>query len=195
MARSKAFDEVETLEKAMHVFWKKGYHATSMEDLVSAMGISRASLYDTYGDKKQLYMAALKLFQSQSQRQNSRAVAASGNSPKAQLMAVLQTSLEETLADPDQRGCMMANATAELAILDEDVCQFAQGNICAVEAFFEKLLRAGQEQGEFRPDFDPGVAATFLLNYVHGMRIVSKTKPDADKMRMGLALAVQGLSI
>lgn len=136
-----------------------------------------------------------KLFQRQSQRQNSRAVAASGNSPKAQLMAVLQTSLEETLADPDQRGCMMANATAELAMLDENVCQLAQGNICAVEVFFEKLLRAGQGKGEFRPDFDPGAAATFLLNYAHGMRIVSNTKPDAEKMRMGLALAVQGLSI
>ena len=63
MARTKDFDENEVLTKAMHLFWSKGYNATSMEDLVSGLGISRSSLYDTYTDKHTLFIKALENYQ------------------------------------------------------------------------------------------------------------------------------------
>jgi TetR/AcrR family transcriptional regulator, transcriptional repressor for nem operon len=194
MARAKAFDETVALEKAMQVFWKKGYNATSMEELVTAMGINRASLYDTFGDKKQLYLSALRRFQQNSQKQNATAVALGGHSPRAQLVAILEASLSEALQDPEQKGCMMANATAEMAVLDHDIYQFVRSNICTLEVFFEKLIQEGQAVGEFKAALDPAVAANFLINYVHGMRLVSKTKPDPIRMQQGLKLALNGLN-
>jgi TetR/AcrR family transcriptional regulator, transcriptional repressor for nem operon len=193
MPRTKAFDEKVALEKAMLVFWKEGYHAASMEMLVEAMGISRSSFYDTFGDKKQLYLAALRLFQSQSQQQNAKTLAQSGPSPKAQITAVLQFSLEEALNDPDTKGCMMANATAEMATADADVYKFLKENACALESFFTQLIQLGQEIGQFNPAFDSATAANYLVNYIHGMRLVCKTKPDPQKMRQGLELVLAGL--
>ena len=63
MARTKDFDENEVLSKAMELFWSKGYNATSMEDLVGGLGISRSSLYDTYTDKHTLFIKALEQYQ------------------------------------------------------------------------------------------------------------------------------------
>jgi len=59
MARPKAFDPADATREAMETFWERGYHATSMNDLLSDMKLNRGSLYDTFGDKKQLFMAAL----------------------------------------------------------------------------------------------------------------------------------------
>jgi len=63
MARVKTFDQHEVLEKAMQLFWTKGYYDTSVNDLVKHTGLSRSSLYDTYGDKHRLYILALKKYQ------------------------------------------------------------------------------------------------------------------------------------
>jgi TetR/AcrR family transcriptional regulator, transcriptional repressor for nem operon len=193
MPRNKAFQEEEALQKAMQVFWKKGYNATSMEDLVSAMGINRASLYDTFGDKKQLYLAALRQFQQQSQGENRQILAGLVYSPKAQLTALLNNQLEQSLQDADQKGCMIANATAEMAILDADVFDFVNQNKCAVEELFEKLIREGQEMGEFHGNTPPQYGAAFLVNFLNGIRVVSKIKPDATTMRESLRIALGAL--
>ncbi|MEJ0106748.1 MAG: helix-turn-helix domain-containing protein [Bacteroidota bacterium] len=60
MARTKVFDEQMVLDKAMNLFWQKGYNATSAQDLVNGLSISRSSLYDTFGDKHSLFVKALK---------------------------------------------------------------------------------------------------------------------------------------
>jgi TetR/AcrR family transcriptional regulator, transcriptional repressor for nem operon len=193
MPRNKAFSEATALEHAMLVFWKKGYNATSMEDLVTAMGINRASLYDTFGDKKQLYMAALRQFQKDSQRQNNSILAQKNQSPRAKLTAILNNQLEQSLQDTEHKGCMIANATAEMALLDAEVCQLVTQNKCAVEALFEQLIAEGQSKGEFFPHINPPSGAAFLVNFLNGMRVVGKTKPDAQTMRESLALALSVL--
>jgi TetR/AcrR family transcriptional regulator, transcriptional repressor for nem operon len=190
MPRNKAFQEEDALQKAMQVFWKKGYNATSMEDLVTAMGINRASLYDTFGDKKQLYLAALRQFQSESNRNNTTLMSRFSASPKAQLTAIMNHQLEQSLQDAEHKGCMIANATAEMALLDADVCQFVTQNKCAVEALFERLIGEGQAQGEYYTHITPQYGAAFLLNFLNGMRVVSKTQPDAATMRESLVLAL-----
>lgn len=190
MARPKAFNESEALEKAIQVFWKKGFNATSMEDLVVGMGINRASLYDTFGDKKQLYMAALLQFQRIGQRQNGTILTRTILTPKEKIRAILETQLEQSLLDPDHKGCFLANATAEMALQDPDVQRFVCQNIEMVEAAFEKLILDGQQIGDIRADLDARFAASFLTNYLHGLRIISKTVPDPEKMRAGLRMAL-----
>ncbi len=193
MPRNKAFQEEEALEKAMQVFWKKGYNATSMEDLVSGMGINRASLYDTFGDKKQLYLAVLKFYQTQA-NQNAKAVMLkNASSPKAQLTAICTFLMDDSLDTETPKGCLLANATSEMALLDADICQFVTDNVFSFEQTFETLIREGQAKGEYKTTIAPSNAATFLSNFLYGIRTVSKTKPDATKMRESLKLALQVL--
>jgi TetR/AcrR family transcriptional regulator, transcriptional repressor for nem operon len=193
MARNKAFLEENALERAMQVFWRKGYNATSMEDLVTEMGINRASLYGTFGDKKQLYLATLKFYQIQA-NQNLEAIMLQYASPKAQLIAVTQFLMEESLEQTTEpRGCLLANATSEMALLDPDICQFVTSNVHSFEGTFEKLITKGQQAGELTANITPPSAATFLSNFLYGIRTVSKTKPDAAKMRQSLDLALSVL--
>jgi TetR/AcrR family transcriptional regulator, transcriptional repressor for nem operon len=193
MPRNKAFQEENVLERAMQVFWKKGYNATSMEDLVTGMGINRASLYDTFGDKKQLYLAVLKYYQTQSNKDARAVMAKNAPSPKGQLTALLAFLVEGALEMDEPRGCLLANATSEMALLDPDICQLVTNNVHAFEATFEKLVREGQAIGEIKTATPPQYIATFLSNFLYGVRTVSKTKPDATKMRESLALALSVL--
>jgi TetR/AcrR family transcriptional regulator, transcriptional repressor for nem operon len=194
MPRNKAFQEEDVLERAMQVFWKKGYNATSMEDLVSGMGINRASLYDTFGDKKQLFLKILKFYQNQSNQNIHAVMAKKMPSPKAQLTAFAEFLMDESLdITQEPRGCLLANATSEMALLDPDICQFVTNNVHSFEQTFEDLIREGQAIGEFKASTPPQYAATFLSNFLYGVRTVSKTKPDATKMRESLALALSVL--
>jgi TetR/AcrR family transcriptional regulator, transcriptional repressor for nem operon len=193
MPRNKAFQEEEVIERAMQVFWKKGYNATSMEDLVTGMGINRASLYDTFGDKKQLFLKILKFYQIQSTQNINAVIAKKKPSPKAQLIAFAEFLMNESLEAQEPRGCLLANATSEMALLDVDICQFVTNNVHSFESTFETLIRDGQAAGEFNVNIIPAHAATFLSNFLYGVRTVSKTKPDATKMRESLALALSVL--
>jgi TetR/AcrR family transcriptional regulator, transcriptional repressor for nem operon len=193
MPRNKAFQEEDVLERAMQVFWKKGYNATSMEDLVTGMGINRASLYDTFGDKKQLFLKILAFYQNQSNRNIQAVMALKKPSPKAQLIAFAEFLMDESLESQEPRGCLLANATSEMALLDADICQFVTNNVYLFEKTFENLIQEGQALGEFKANISPQYAATFLSNFLYGVRTVSKTKPDATKMRESLALALSVL--
>ncbi|MFM2267235.1 MAG: hypothetical protein RL757_676 [Bacteroidota bacterium] len=194
MPRNKAFQEEAVLERAMQVFWKKGYNATSMEDLVTGMGINRASLYDTFGDKKQLFLKILAFYQHQSNQNIQAVMALKKPSPKAQLIAFAEFLMDESLdAKQEPRGCLLANATSEMALLDPDICQFVTNNVYSFEQTFETLIREGQALGEFNRNAPPQYLATFLSNFLYGVRTVSKTKPDATKMRESLALALSVL--
>ena len=193
MARNKAFLEENVLEKAMQVFWQKGYNATSMEDLVTGMGINRASLYDTFGDKKQLYLAVLKFYQTQTNEAAQAVIAENTPSPKAQLVALTHFLVNQSLDLEGSKGCLLANATSEMALLDPDICQFVTNNVHAFESTFEKLVRESQTLGEITNNTPPQYIATFLSNFLYGIRTVSKTKPDATKMRESLALALSVL--
>jgi TetR/AcrR family transcriptional regulator, transcriptional repressor for nem operon len=104
-----------------------------MEDLVTGMGINRASLYDTFGDKKQLFLKILAYYQNQSNRNIQAVMALKKPSPKAQLIAFAEFLMDESLESQEPRGCLLANATSEMALLDPDICQFVTNNVHSFE--------------------------------------------------------------
>jgi TetR/AcrR family transcriptional regulator, transcriptional repressor for nem operon len=194
MPRNKAFQEETVLACAMQVFWEKGYNATSMDDLVKGMGINRASLYDTFGDKKQLYLATLKFYQQQANQNAAQVMAPRQDSPKAQLIALAEYLMNDALTPSTKvRGCFLANATSEMALLDDEICAFVTENVHRFEGTFEHLIRAGQAKGEFPQHLAPADTASFISSYLYGIRTVSKTKPNAEKMRASLKLALSVL--
>src|SRR5687767_7780321 len=114
MARTKDFDEAEVLNKALCLFWHKGYNGTSMQELVDHLGISRSSLYDTYADKHTLYIKSLEFYQNTS-RQKMDDIAVNATSAKEAIMQLFTLMTTELLTDDQQKGCFIVNSEVELA--------------------------------------------------------------------------------
>lgn len=177
MARTKDFDEKEVLNKAINLFWLKGYNGTSMQDLVEGLGISRSSLYDTYGDKHTLYVKALESYQCEA---SSRlcAIIHSSNSAKKTISALLEYITSELLNDQSRKGCFLVNAEVEVAPHDAEVNQMICQNDEQVEDVFYKVIKKGQESGEITNKQDARALARFTFNTVKGIRVAAKTTND-----------------
>ena len=177
MARTKAFNEQEVLKKAMELFWEKGFHATSMQDLVDHLGINRASMYDTFGGKDQLFLKSLRLYlqKSRANIQELREIL-KGKSTKAFLSEYLHKVLEkkETI---NQKGCFAANTTSTLSKGDKKISALLTDNMEENVKFFEVIIRIGQEREEIDPQKSAHDLARHLFVFLNGLNIVSKLKP------------------
>jgi AcrR family transcriptional regulator len=180
MARTKVFDPAAALEAAMRVFWEQGYEGTSTDDLLCAMGIGRQSLYDTFGDKKQLYLAVLAHYTDTGGADLRRRLAA-GPSP----LAALDTFLRQ-LAGADAalraRGCLSVNAVAEFGQADADVHALIERSQRLTETIFAEVLARARQAGELAAGIDPPAAAHFIHTAIRGMRISAKAGASAAQL-------------
>lgn len=177
MARPKGFLPDQALERAMDLFWKQGYEASSIEDILQSTGLGRGSLYDTFGDKHALYLAALDRYcvtfggKLTPLRQQSGSV-------RDSFQSFFQELIEEALADSEHRGCFLVNAAMEMAPRDPDVMSRVQAGLDRTrEAFYHVLVKA-QAAGELDWTYDPHQLAHYLLNAYLGLRVLSRARPD-----------------
>jgi len=177
MARTKEFDKEAILDKAVDLFWYKGYNGSSMQDVVDALGLSRSSLYDTFGDKRQLYLAALERYRNQSAGGLIAMVNASKNTIKS-LEKLFDMLVNESFSDRLPRGCFMVNSTVELAPHDKDIDTIVRDNMQDIENAFFELIKKGQNSGEISPDSDARALARFLFNTISGLRVAAKSGVD-----------------
>jgi TetR/AcrR family transcriptional repressor of nem operon len=175
MPWEKNFDVAEALDKAMQAFWTRGYEATSMQDLVDCTGVNRGSLYATYGDKRALFLAALRAYDEQVRR---RLLADLENRcpPKE---AVRQLFLA-FLGNPtgDNRGCFLTNTALELAPHDREIGRLVAHAQEEIEAFFARMIRKGKAAGEIPTHVRPTEAARGLLASLIGMVVLIRSRPD-----------------
>lgn len=173
MARAKKFDEIQVLDKALAVFWKKGFNATSMQDLVDNLGINRASLYHTFGDKHRLYLDALKRYRQQ-KSQSLLAQIRSEQSAIEIIKTYLLIAIEESILDQDQKGCFIVNAATEMANSDTIVQQFFINDKKTVENVLNELIIEGQTAGEIATTHSSQALARFLFNTLTGLKVLAK---------------------
>lgn len=177
MARSKDFDENEVLQKAVNLFWNKGYNGTSMQDLVDGLGISRSSLYDTYGDKHTLFIKSLENYKEASTKKMCNIIS-NTVSAKDAVKQLLELTALELIDDTEHKGCFMTNAAVEVAPHDAQVgtmlCQSEQ----QVEDSFYQAIKKGQESGEITNKRDARAIARFIFNNVKGLRVSAKSTSD-----------------
>jgi TetR/AcrR family transcriptional repressor of nem operon len=177
MARTKDFDENEVLNKAIGLFWHKGYNGTSMQDLVDGLGISRSSLYDTYGDKHTLYLKALESYEQSAGNELNRILSVE-KSAKEKLKELMEWVVYSLVNDKDHKGCFMVNAKIETAATDPDVYTVVCRSEQQVVDTFYKTIKAGQDEGEIANKQDPHTLANFMVNTVNGMRVTAKSTTD-----------------
>jgi TetR/AcrR family transcriptional repressor of nem operon len=177
MARTKDFDENEVLTKAVNIFWLKGYNATSMQDLVDGLGISRSSLYDTYGDKHSLFLKALESYQCLNSGKFS-CIVDSNQPAKETIKQLLEFIVGELLNDKSQKGCFMVNAEVEVALHDKEVSEMVQKNDQGTEDAFYLVIKKAQDNGEIANKQDARALARFFFNTVKGIQVTAKSTTE-----------------
>ena len=191
MARPREFDRGEALKRALAVFWEKGFEATSTDDLVRAMGIGRQSMYDTFGDKHQLYLEALQLYEANTGAEFFKRICETP-SPFVAICDYVLSIADGTFADR-ARGCFFVNATSELAPSDPDVAAVIRAGSALCEAAFERILREAKQRGEVDRSVDERVAARFLLSTIRGLRVSAKADVEPEDLRAITTLALSSL--
>jgi TetR/AcrR family transcriptional repressor of nem operon len=177
--RTKEFEPDEIADAAMRVFWARGYAATSVQDLVEGTGLSRSSLYSTFESKQGLYQQALRRYQAITTA-NVELMTSPG-STKDVIRQLLMRIVEDELGDPQRRGCLVANATLELAGHDESVAELVADNFQRLQKALEKLIVRGQQSGEVAVERNPRALARFFVSTMQGMRVLSKGSPARQR--------------
>lgn len=182
MPKTKQFDETEVLMKAKELFCEKGYNGTSMDDLVQATGLSRSSIYDTFGDKHKLFLKSLNhyrcLQQGSLQQQCSKT-----DSPKKKIRSIFDYIVKDILSDKDRKGCLLINVSMELSAVDKEVANVSLLNMEELELVFSSLVKEGQTKGEISKKFTPKALGRHLYNSLVGLRVTGINRPDADALR------------
>lgn len=190
MARHKEFDVDAALQDALEVFWQKGYEATSMQDLVAAMGIQKASLYGTFGDKHSLYAAALRSYQKSALAAFEQRLKAPG-SAKAALRALVLDVVEQAAGRQGKRGCFCVNANVELASHDAQIGDMLREHSERVEGLLEQTLRRAKTDGELPRSADCKELATFVYGILVALNVLAKQRVGRERLE---AIASRGLA-
>ncbi len=177
----KQFDRDEVLERATQLFWERGYEATGMTQLLEHVGIGRQSLYDTFGDKRALFLECLSRYF----RDRMGPVMAQLRGPGSPLDNIRQVfKMFEKMAQESRFcGCMVGNTTAELGHNDPEVAEILAGCYRAMEDAFTDALTRAQELGEISSEQDPRGVAQVLVNTVQGVALLSKVLKDRKLAR------------
>ncbi|MGW5262703.1 TetR/AcrR family transcriptional regulator [Microbispora sp. NPDC004025] len=189
MARTKEFDPDVVLERALDLFWRRGYEATSMADLVEHLGIGRASLYATFGGKHDLYLKALERYV-QTRDPNLVELLSQPGPALPAVRAVVELYAEDSIHDRDRRGCMIVNAAAELLPDDEPVARFVETSWTGLETALTSALIRARAQGEISAEADPRALARFVLVFLQGLRVMGKGRGDPGRVRDAAAQAL-----
>jgi TetR/AcrR family transcriptional repressor of nem operon len=168
MGRSKEFDENVVLQKAMELFWKQGYEKTSLNDLVEHMGIHRRSLYDTFGDKRTLFLKTMDFYE-ELVRNKIQAIVLKAETAKQAIRFIFDFIIEGY--EDKQWGCLTVNSATELALMDKEIKERIERTFMQTEQLLADLIRKGQQAGEISREYEPEVLAEVLHNTLHGIRV------------------------
>ena len=192
MSRPKEFDRAKALEAAKAVFWKKGYDATTTDDLRQAMGIGRQSLYDSFGGKRPLYLEVLQRYNTESViAQITRMRAAS--SPLTGIRELLLAFANDTV-EKRGLGCMGVAAICTFGTVDPDVSAIGDASGTVLQSVFEEVLCKAKQMGEARSSLDERAAAYFLQSTMVGMKVTAKAGADPKILRDIALTALEALA-
>ena len=176
MPRKKEFDVDLVLDKAMNAFWKHGYEATSLNDLLDCMQIQRASLYNAFGDKRTLFLETLRRYEVN--RQAQIAALAKAHSPRQAILRLFQDITTAVLENGAREGSFLVNTALELSPHDQEVAQVVGRAFSKRELFFRKMIEKGRASGEISQTVVPAATARALLSLCIGLRVLSRSRPE-----------------
>ncbi len=188
--RPREFDIEEATRDAMEVFWRHGYHATSLPDLIEGMGLTRGSIYKAYEDKRSIYLAALDAFIDIRLDRIEKMLTKSDK--RAALREVLRLAAKDGSGDAGQKGSFSTAATIEMVPLDPDVEERLVDYYGTVEKMLADAVEAGKRDGSIGSSMPSATIARLLVCTLEGMTVLGKLGP-AERANQKFANAVLAL--
>jgi TetR/AcrR family transcriptional regulator, transcriptional repressor for nem operon len=192
MARPKEFDPGAAMREAMEAFWERGYHATSVSDLLSEMKLNRGSLYGTFGDKKHLFLATLAEYEKQSREMMRQTLEQPGPARRA-IEQWAMDAAKMCAGESGLRGCLGVKAAMEMAPQDKDVAEWVRSITRARDQLLAKAVRRGQQAGEINVKLDPRVVARALNASLAGLKVLGTAAPSEKDVREVVAMMLRML--
>ncbi|WP_042471579.1 TetR/AcrR family transcriptional regulator [Bacillus ndiopicus] len=177
MARTREFDEEKVLNAAMQLFWEKGYEATSLSDLTARMEIQRPSIYSTFGDKKELFEAALRKYTT-ARASEIRALLQSYTSVKQAFAIFFKEVIEAEYKGDLSKGCFCINTMVELAPHDERFEILTREHQLYLAVIFQETIERGIQSGELEVGTDAKSLAQALIIALIGITVMMKSQPQ-----------------
>jgi len=186
----KKFDPNEALEKAVQLFWAKGYAATGIAELQEQMGIGRKSLYDTFGNKRQLFIKALRLYSESWLRQSFSELNKEG-SPLGNVRRLMRT-LQEYNSRPGSMGCLLGVSMAQFRTNDGEMAEILRHHIKFIEEAFYKAFKRAQDVGELDENTNIRDLARLYLGIAQGLALIGRVQdaPPVPQSIVNAALAL-----
>lgn len=181
MARPQEFIINDVLDRAMDVFWLKGFDDASIQDLVDATGLNRGSLYNAFGDKAHLFASVMERYRALSPTRL-LACAPDDASPRQLIRDFLHSLVVRADHDPDNRGCLLTNTAAGLYGCDAEMIKWVHNSFAMLEDLLTNVIERGQERGEITKDTSPRALARFLVATAQGINVTARTNPCQDTL-------------
>ncbi len=181
MARKKEFDQEEALAKAMMTFWRYGYEGTSMQNLVEAMGINRGSLYDTFGDKRSLFLAAISHYEKTVIKQMIASLK-QDDASKQTIVNLFRGLVQRITENNHFYGCLITNTAIELCPHDAQTQSQIDTNFRNITNAFQQILQKAQAQGEIAKERDITSIAQYLTSSLQGLQVIAKVNRDLETL-------------
>ncbi len=189
MARPREFDEAAVLDAAVQCFWARGYEATSIKDLMERTGLTAASLYNAYGDKRAMFRTALDHYIENSIEK--RIQRCEALPPRDAIRAFFDDILSRSINDRERKGCLVVNSALEMAPHDPEFKETIAETLKRIEAFFLACVEKGQADGTITSSRPAVGLAQHLLGILMGIRVLARVRPERALLNgaIGTALA------
>ena len=197
MPRLPEFDRAAVVDKAMRVFWQRGYSQTTVTDLVHATGLQPGSLYAAFGNKKGVFLEVLEAY-NRAFHDRIRRMAEDGRPALTSLREMLAAIVEDTVSGRNRQGCLAVNALLEMAEHEPDVASRLAAHNSRVQREFAVLIARAQADGDVPPGRHPEALSAFLVNNLWGMRVMCRGCTDRAALNAvvdGVLAALTGRSL
>jgi len=188
--RPKIFDEKDVIRKASEIFWKKGYEASSAEEVLQAMNMGKGSFYLHFkGGKKELYQRSLELFSTEAMEQFYKNL--SQGPDEIDFLKQFILSLSDASNDRKQKGCYLGNGIVEMSNLDVKTKDQVGALLNKLEAAFVKIITEAQKTGRLKTQVSPTLLAKYLINLRNGINVTSRTEKNGKVFKEMIELSLE----
>ncbi len=179
--RPLTFNKQQALADVTQLFWKQGYEGTSVQQILSCMGLNRSSLYSTFGDKRALFVQALAQFSTLSRMAGMSIIQIA--EPKEAVRQFFNLAFFSLPLEQRSYGCLLVNTILEQSGLDDELASVAAATLIDIEASFQQCFELAKTDGRLSEHSDPKVLASFFMTLNKGMRVAAREGRDEVLLR------------
>ena len=176
------YDPEIALDAAMQLFWRKGYEATSLLDLLDAMGLSKSSFYQAFASKHALFERCIKHYRATTSHKFSRQKL-KHDSARDFLEATFKEVADETLSAKTRNGCLLMNTVSEFGQIDPVIAKLVTDSLDQITEIFKTAIEQAQRSGEIPQEKNAAELASYLVSTMSGLKSMVKAGRDKQTIK------------